>query len=110
MEVNLLFLLCFTLYLRTIFQVQAPGGGLYLEGLIFGILRYPLTHKYFPRKESIFVVYLVSEVSVFWRLDKTKRNMKRFFKFTKFRCYLGQGTATRRVLLLVTREGKLELT
>ena len=57
-------LLCFTLYLRAIFQVQAPGGGLYLEGrfnggffalpvwgayiwrglymegLIFGILRY----------------------------------------------------------------------
>ena len=116
MEVNLLFLLCFTLYLRTIFQVQGPGGGayiwrgLYKKGLIFGILRYPLTHKYFPRKESIFVVYLVSEVSVFWRLDKTKRNMKRFFKVTKFRCYLGQGTATRRVLLLVTREGKLELT
>ena len=49
--------LCFTLYLRAISQVQAPGGGggdmegryngalqvwggLYLEGLIFGILRY----------------------------------------------------------------------
>ena len=49
---------CFTLYLRAIFQVQAPGGlylegqfnrgffcvtglaGLYLEGLIFGLLRY----------------------------------------------------------------------
>ena len=54
---------CFTLYLRAIFQVQAPGGlylegrfnggffaspvwgayiwrGLYMEGLIFGILRY----------------------------------------------------------------------
>ena len=48
----------FSLYLRTIFQVQAPGGlifrgaiywrvfcatglgGLYLEGLIFGILPY----------------------------------------------------------------------
>ena len=30
-EVNLLFLLCFTLHLRAIFQVQAPGG-LYLEG------------------------------------------------------------------------------
>ena len=30
LEVNLLFLLCFTLYLRAIFQVQAPGG------LIFG--------------------------------------------------------------------------
>ena len=39
------FLLCFTLYLRAIFQVQAPGGayiwrGLYTEGLIFEILRY----------------------------------------------------------------------
>ena len=57
------FALCFTLYLRAIFQVQAPGGlylegrfnggffalpvwgayiwrGLYMEGLIFGILRY----------------------------------------------------------------------
>ena len=31
LEVNLPFLLCFTLYLRAIFQVQAPG-----EGLIFG--------------------------------------------------------------------------
>ena len=43
LEVNLPFLLCFTLYLRAIFQVQAPpggGGGLYLEGLIFVILRY----------------------------------------------------------------------
>ena len=57
------FALCFTLYLRAIFQVQAPGGvylegrfnggifalpvwgafiwrGLYMDGLIFGILRY----------------------------------------------------------------------
>ena len=58
------FWLCFTLYLRAIFQVKAPRGGLYLEGrfnrgffalpvwrayirrgldmegLIFGILRY----------------------------------------------------------------------
>ena len=52
MEVNLPFLLCFTLYLRAIIQVQAPGGlifgaaikrrvfcvtglgGLYLEGLL----------------------------------------------------------------------------
>ena len=62
LEVNLPFLLCFTLYLRAIFQVQAPGGlylegrfnggffalpvwgayiwtGLYMKGLIFGILR-----------------------------------------------------------------------
>ena len=31
LEVNLPFLLCFTLYLRAVFQVQAPGG-LYLEG------------------------------------------------------------------------------
>ena len=42
LEVNLPFLLCFTLYLRAIFRVQAPPreGGLYVEGLIFGILRY----------------------------------------------------------------------
>ena len=35
MEVNLSFLLCFTLYLRVIFQVQVPGG-LYLEGRFNG--------------------------------------------------------------------------
>ena len=35
MEVNLPFLLCFTLYLRAIFRVQAPGG-LYLEGRFNG--------------------------------------------------------------------------
>ena len=63
LEVNLPFLFCFSLYLRAILQVQAPGGlylegrfnggffalpdwgtyiwrGLYMEGLIFGILRY----------------------------------------------------------------------
>ena len=62
LEINLPFLLCFTLYLRAIFQEQAPGDlylegrvnggffalrvwgayiwrGLYMEGLIFGILR-----------------------------------------------------------------------
>ena len=32
---KLLFLLCFTLYLRAIFQVKAPGG-LYLEGRLNG--------------------------------------------------------------------------
>ena len=61
MEENLPFFLCFTLYLRTIseykpplylegrfnggfFALQVRGaynwGGLYIEGLIFGILRY----------------------------------------------------------------------
>ena len=56
LEVNLPFLLRFTLYLRASFQVQAPGEGgglfykgffalpvwrgLYLEGFISGILRY----------------------------------------------------------------------
>ena len=30
------FLLCFTLYLRAIFQVQAPRGSLYLEGRFNG--------------------------------------------------------------------------
>ena len=33
LEVNLPFLLCFTLYLRAIFQVQAPGGPI-LRGVI----------------------------------------------------------------------------
>ena len=35
LEVNLPFLLCFTLYLRAIFQLQAPRG-LYLEGRFNG--------------------------------------------------------------------------
>ena len=35
LEVNLRFLVCFTLYLRAIFQVQALGG-FYLEGLFNG--------------------------------------------------------------------------
>ena len=57
---NLPFLLCFTLYLRAISKYKPPGGlykegrfngrlfalevwgGLYLEGLIFGILRIDL--------------------------------------------------------------------
>ena len=41
MEVNLPFLLCFTLYLRAIFQVQAPSG-LILRGgdLTEGFLHY----------------------------------------------------------------------
>ena len=40
MEVNLSFLLCFSLYLRAINQVQAPRG-LYLEGRFNGgFLRY----------------------------------------------------------------------
>ena len=32
LEVNLLFLLCYTLYLRAIFQVQAPGGAYFWSG------------------------------------------------------------------------------
>ena len=36
LEVNLPFLLCFTLYLRAIFRVQAPpGGGLICGGAYF---------------------------------------------------------------------------
>ena len=64
LEVTLPFLLCFTLYLRASFQVQAPGGlylegrfnggffalpvwegGVYMEGLIFGILRYVVSRR-----------------------------------------------------------------
>ena len=66
--INLPLLLCFTLYLRAIFLVQAPGGlyleersnegffalpawgayiwrGLYMEVLIFGILGYLLKNR-----------------------------------------------------------------
>ena len=39
LEENLLFFPCFTLYLRAISKYKIPGG-LYLEGLIFVILRY----------------------------------------------------------------------
>ena len=35
LEVNLPFLLCFTLYLRAIFQVKAPGGLINNRRLIF---------------------------------------------------------------------------
>ena len=68
LELNLPFLLCFSLYLRAIFQVQAPRGlylegrfnggfsalpvkgayiwrGFYMEGLIFGILRYLFSNR-----------------------------------------------------------------
>ena len=41
LEVNLPFLLCFTLYLRAIFQVQAPRGAYIWRGeLTEGFLRY----------------------------------------------------------------------
>ena len=41
LEVNLSFLLCFALYLRAIFQVQAPGGAYVWRGdLTEGFLRY----------------------------------------------------------------------
>ena len=74
LEVILLFLLCFTLYLRAIFQLQAPGvlifggaikrrvfyvtslGSLYMEGPIFGILWYLnfITHKFLLPDKSRF--------------------------------------------------------
>ena len=38
--VNLPFLLCFTLYLRAIFQVQAPGTYIWRGDLTEGFLRY----------------------------------------------------------------------
>ena len=40
LEVNLKFLLCFTLYLRAIFQVQAPGAYIWRGDLTEGFLRY----------------------------------------------------------------------
>ena len=65
-------LLCFTLYLREIFQVQGPGslylegrfngglfelpvwGGSYLERLIFGILRYLDSELKGPKSSRLF--------------------------------------------------------
>ena len=45
LEINLPFLLCFTLYLRAIFQVQAPGG-LILGGAYFrNFTVYVFSHK-----------------------------------------------------------------
>ena len=41
LEVNLPFLLCFTLYLRAIFQVQAPGGLIFEERFNRGFFRLP---------------------------------------------------------------------
>ena len=40
LEVNLPFLLCFTLYSRAIFQEQAPGGHIWRGHLTEGVLRY----------------------------------------------------------------------
>ena len=40
LEVNLLFLLFFTLYLRAIFQVQSPGAYIWRGDLTEGFLRY----------------------------------------------------------------------
>ena len=40
LEVDLPFLLCFTLYLRSIFQVQAPGAYIWRGDLTEGFLRY----------------------------------------------------------------------
>ena len=45
--------LCFTLYLRAVYKYKPPPGGggaciwrgLYMEGLIFGILRYDSKHR-----------------------------------------------------------------
>ena len=42
MEVNLPLLICFTLYLRAIFQVQVPGEAyIWKDDLTEGFLRYP---------------------------------------------------------------------
>ena len=42
LEVNLPFLLCFTLYLRTIFRVQAPGGLIFVGRFNGGIFALPV--------------------------------------------------------------------
>jgi len=49
MEVHLLFLLCFTLYLRAIFQVQAPGGLIFGEAIFGGFFALPVLGAYIWR-------------------------------------------------------------
>ena len=50
LKVNLQFLLCFTLYLNATFQVQASGWGLYLEGWSNGgFFTFPLWGAYILR-------------------------------------------------------------
>ena len=57
MEVNLPFLLCFSLYLRAFSQVQAPGGAYIWRGdLKEGFLRYRFGGAYFPEFYGNFVV------------------------------------------------------
>ena len=60
LEVNLPFLLCFTLYLRAIFQVQAPGGAYIWRGdLTEGFFALPVWGAYIWRGLfSEFTVYL----------------------------------------------------
>ena len=61
LEVNLSFLLCFSLYLGAIFQVQAPGGrgGLYLEGQCNGwLFALPVWGAYFQN----FTVYEMNHI------------------------------------------------
>ena len=88
LEVNLLFLLCFILYFRAIFQVKAPGGlifggailrrvfcvtslgGLYLEGLIhrgayfrnFTVFYY---YQFFPNISERFNAQVSSQVECY---------------------------------------------
>ena len=81
-ESNLQFLLCFTLCLRAILQIQAPGGlylegwfnggffalpvwgayiwrGFYMEGLIFWILRYLLLTRQWNNKPLTIDVFFL---------------------------------------------------
>ena len=90
------FWLCFTLYLRTIFQVQALGGlifgeailrrffcvtglgGLYLEGLIFGILRYlnkgNQHQDSLPHTQTSRIITVFTSTSVKFYKDKKMEN------------------------------------
>ena len=47
LEVNLPFLLCFTLYLRAIFQVQAPGGLIFGGAIERRVFAFPVWGAYF---------------------------------------------------------------
>ena len=67
LEVNLPFLLCFTLYLRAISKYNPPGG-LYLEGLIHG--------------GAYFRNFTVSKKENIYGVNKTPKNPKKRKRYT----------------------------
>ena len=78
-EINIPILLCFTLYLRAIFQVQAlGGGGLYLEGRFNGgFFALPVWGLVFILEGLIFEILWHSKIT---RIDTNNQFLSLFNK------------------------------